>query len=87
MSDVTVERVEHVAVVELHRPPHNYFDQQLIAEVADAMEALDADNGCRAIVLAAEGGGRSAQAPTSAAAHRASMAALCTTRPFACSRS
>lgn len=55
MSDVTVERVEHVAVVELHRPPHNYFDQQLIAEVADAMEALDADNGCRAIVLAAEG--------------------------------
>jgi enoyl-CoA hydratase/carnithine racemase len=55
VSDVTVERIEHVAVVEMRRPPHNFFDQQLVADIADAMEELDGDIDCRAIVLAAEG--------------------------------
>jgi enoyl-CoA hydratase/carnithine racemase len=55
MGDVTVERIGHVAIVEMHRPPHNFFDQQLVAEIADAMEALDHDTSCRAVVLAAEG--------------------------------
>src|SRR5947199_5921150 len=39
----------------MRRPPHNFFDSALIAEIADAFERLDADPGCRAIVLAAEG--------------------------------
>lgn len=55
MSEITVERDGHVAVVELHRPPHNFFDHGLVAEIADAMEELDRDVRCRAVVLAAEG--------------------------------
>jgi enoyl-CoA hydratase/carnithine racemase len=54
--DVTVTVGEDfVATVELHRPPENYFDRELIRELADAYEALDADPGCRAIVLCSEG--------------------------------
>lgn len=44
-----------VATVTIHRPPDNYFDQALIASIADAYEALDADERCRAIVLRSEG--------------------------------
>ena len=56
MSDVTVAVDDaHVATVEIHRPPANYFDAALIRELADAYEALDAGVGCRAIVLCSEG--------------------------------
>ena len=56
MSDVTVVLDDqHLATVEIHRPPANYFDASLIGELADAYEALDADPNCRAIVLCSEG--------------------------------
>ena len=45
----------HVAVVEIQRPPHNFFDIALINQIADAYEALDESPDCRAIVLAAQG--------------------------------
>ena len=44
-----------VATVEMRRPPNNFFDAALIAEIGAAFERLDADPACRAIVLAAEG--------------------------------
>jgi len=44
-----------VATVEMRRPPHNFFDAQLINAIGTAFERLDADPACRAIVLAAEG--------------------------------
>ncbi len=44
-----------VATVEIRRPPNNFFDSLLIAEIGEAFERLDADDSCRAIVLAAEG--------------------------------
>jgi 2-(1,2-epoxy-1,2-dihydrophenyl)acetyl-CoA isomerase len=46
---------DHVAIVEFDRPPHNHFDVELIAALADAYEALDADPACRAIVLCSAG--------------------------------
>lgn len=56
MSDVTVSIAPgHVATVEIHRPPNNFFDATLIRDLADAYEALDADPACRAIVLCSEG--------------------------------
>jgi 2-(1,2-epoxy-1,2-dihydrophenyl)acetyl-CoA isomerase len=56
MSDVTVVLDDqHLATVEIHRPPANYFDASLIGELADAYEALDADPNCRAIVLCSQG--------------------------------
>jgi 2-(1,2-epoxy-1,2-dihydrophenyl)acetyl-CoA isomerase len=56
LSDVTVDiGDDFVATVEVHRPPENYFDAQMIGDFADAYEALDADPRCRAIVLCSEG--------------------------------
>jgi len=46
---------DFVARVEIHRPPHNYFDLELIDGIAAAFEALDGDPACRAIVLCSEG--------------------------------
>lgn len=43
-----------VATVVINRPPTNYFNHRMIAELADAYESL-ADDGVRAIVLASEG--------------------------------
>lgn len=55
-GDATVElSKDYVATVEIHRPPHNYFDDALIRSLADAFEALDKEAQCRTIVLAAEG--------------------------------
>ena len=54
-GDVSVILEEHVAWVEIHRPPHNFFDHQLVKDLADAFEALDKDAACRALVLASEG--------------------------------
>src|SRR5579864_6799940 len=51
---VEVDSSAHVATVEIHRPPNNYFDDALIRNLADAFETLDKDPGCRAILLAAE---------------------------------
>jgi enoyl-CoA hydratase/carnithine racemase len=54
-GDVSVRMDGNVAIVEIHRPPHNYFDAQLIQDLAEAFEAMDSDHDCRAIVLASEG--------------------------------
>src|SRR5579864_9734143 len=53
--EIGVSRDGHIATVEMRRPPHNFFDSALIAEIGDAFEQLDADPQCRIIVLAAEG--------------------------------
>ena len=54
-NDIGVEKGGHVALVEIRRPPNNFFDVALIKEIADAFEALDTDAECRALVLAAQG--------------------------------
>jgi enoyl-CoA hydratase/carnithine racemase len=54
-KDIVVEKNGLVALVEIRRPPHNFFDIALIQEVAAAFEALDTDDECRAIVLASQG--------------------------------
>jgi enoyl-CoA hydratase/carnithine racemase len=54
-KDIGVDLKDLVATIEIRRPPHNFFDIELIRQIADACEALDKDAGCRAIVLAAQG--------------------------------
>lgn len=44
-----------VTLLELQNPPHNFFDIDLLTELADAVLALDHDEQCRAIVIAAQG--------------------------------
>ena len=53
--EIGVSQEGPVATVEMRRPPHNFFDSDLVAELGDAFERLDADHECRAIVFAAEG--------------------------------
>lgn len=55
MSDLGIETSGHVAVVEIRRPPNNFFDIPLIKEIAEAFESFDEDVNIRAIVLAAQG--------------------------------
>ena len=53
--DLSLDLRDHVATVEIRRPPHNFFDFHLIRQIADTYEALDADPDCRAILLCSEG--------------------------------
>lgn len=46
---------DHVATVEIRRPPNNFLDLHLVASLADCYEALDLVDECRAIVLCSEG--------------------------------
>jgi enoyl-CoA hydratase/carnithine racemase len=58
MSDdpaVSVELADHVGTVEIHRPPHNWFDIGVMTELADAILGLDDEPECRALVLCSEG--------------------------------
>ena len=72
-GDVSVALSRNVAEVEIHRPPHNFLDVELIRSLADALEALDRAAECRVSVLCAEGksfcaganfGGRETEAPS-----------------------
>jgi enoyl-CoA hydratase/carnithine racemase len=53
-TDVGVELDGHVAVIEIRRPPNNYFDVELIAGIADTLDELAAGD-CRVAVLASQG--------------------------------
>ncbi len=53
---VTAQRVgDHVTLMTLRRPPHNYFDVPMVRLLADLYGEADADPSVRVIVLAAEG--------------------------------
>ena len=52
---IQISEQGQVTTVTLHRPPHNFIDEASLAALADAVDALDADDNCRAIVLATEG--------------------------------
>lgn len=56
MADVDVSvGDDHVAVVEIRRPPNNHFRSRVIGAIADAYETLDRDSDCRVILLCSEG--------------------------------
>jgi len=55
-GDVTVTMDERfVATVEMHQPPENFFEVDVIRSLADAYEELSDAPDCRAILLCAEG--------------------------------
>lgn len=53
-SPVTLTRDGQVAIIELHAPPANFFDRDVLAAIADGGEQAAAD-GARAVVLCSEG--------------------------------
>lgn len=52
---ILTSRDAHVAIIELNRPPHNFFDVEMIARIADELDRLQADKTCRAVLLQAGG--------------------------------
>lgn len=54
-NDIGVEKIGHVTVIEIQRPPLNFFDISLINQIADALTEIDNDVEARAVVLAAQG--------------------------------
>ena len=54
-TDIGVERHGHVGLIEIRKPPLNFFDVALINQIADALEEFDRDIEIRASVLAAQG--------------------------------
>jgi enoyl-CoA hydratase/carnithine racemase len=54
-SELTVEQHGNVAVLEVRRPPANYFDQAILAEIADVGTELQQGREVRALVLCSEG--------------------------------
>jgi enoyl-CoA hydratase/carnithine racemase len=54
-TDIGVSISDHIGQIEIQRPPHNYFDNALINQIADALEAFDRDAAVRAVVLCAQG--------------------------------
>lgn len=82
-KDIHVEATGHVTTIEIRRPPLNFFDMSLIQQIADALERIDEDDNCRAVVLAAHGKAfcaganfGSAPAPATPAAARANSGEL-----------
>jgi enoyl-CoA hydratase/carnithine racemase len=54
-TDIGVETHGHVGLIEIQRPPLNFFDISLINQIADALEEFDKNVEIRASVLAAQG--------------------------------
>ncbi len=55
MEELNVEHHGHVALVEINRPPNNFFDAPLINGIAEVFEELDQETDTRALVLASAG--------------------------------
>lgn len=53
--DFSIDRQTRVATIEIRRPPHNYFDAELIAAIADSLEQWGHDSAVRVILLRSEG--------------------------------
>jgi enoyl-CoA hydratase/carnithine racemase len=54
-ADIGVEKSGHLGTIEIRRPPNNFFDRDLIQQIADAAEEFDRDPHVRAVVLMAQG--------------------------------
>ncbi|MBI3701173.1 MAG: enoyl-CoA hydratase/isomerase family protein [Afipia sp.] len=54
-KDIGVEMHGHVTLIEIRRPPLNFFDLDLIRQIADALDEIDKNANARAVVLASQG--------------------------------
>jgi len=52
---VTTTLAERVAVIEIHRGPNNFFDEELLRELSEAVLAADESPDVRCVVLCSEG--------------------------------
>ena len=54
-KDIGTAITDRVGMVEIRKPPNNFFDVALIHQIAEAFEAFDADPEVRAVLLCADG--------------------------------
>ena len=54
-ADIEVTLDGFVAVIEIQRPPYNFFDLSLIQQLADAFAQADSNPQCRVVVLTSAG--------------------------------
>ena len=54
-KDIGVATDGRVGIVEIRKPPNNFFDVALINQIADALEAFDANDDVRSVLFCAEG--------------------------------
>ncbi|SEH71943.1 enoyl-CoA hydratase/isomerase family protein [Tardiphaga sp. OK245] len=54
-KDIGVETRGHIAIIEIRKPPLNFFDILLIQQIANALDEIDANPEIRATVLCAQG--------------------------------
>ena len=55
-GDVAVELDQnHVALVEVRRPPHNFFSLSMLGSIADALDWVDTEDDARCVLLGSEG--------------------------------
>jgi enoyl-CoA hydratase/carnithine racemase len=55
MEDLVLSVQGHTAFIKINRPPNNYFDSDLISQIADFLEEQDKNIDCRSIILHSEG--------------------------------
>ncbi len=55
MPDLVLDRDGKVAKIRITRPPHNFFDTDLLRGIADALEESDSDAGIVVSLLSSEG--------------------------------
>jgi enoyl-CoA hydratase/carnithine racemase len=54
-KDIGVETKDHIGIIEIRKPPFNFFDILLIRQIADALDVFDKNPEIRASVLCAQG--------------------------------
>ena len=52
-ADLHLSRDGHVAMIETDRSPNNHISLSLVIALAEMLERLDADPGCRAVFTGA----------------------------------
>ena len=54
-QEIIFKLENYTAYIKINRPPHNFFDTNLISQIADILEEMDKENKCRSIILSSEG--------------------------------
>ena len=54
LKDIVFTYKEHTGYIKINRPPNNFFDSDLIRQIADVLEEMDKKQDCRSIILYSE---------------------------------
>ena len=55
LKDIIFSKEGHTAFIKINRPPNNFFDSEMISQIADILDQMDKEISCRSIILHSEG--------------------------------